>query len=65
MELPVRRGVGVAVRTMARVHWGRSATTDGKFPPIHVDDAGARSLGFTPRGVEEGLKLTAEWIGRM
>lgn len=45
--------------------FARRSEVYGKFPPVHVDDAGARSLGFTPRGVEEGLKLTAEWIGRM
>ena len=34
----------------------------GGFPPVRVDDRGARALGFAPRGVDEGLALTAEWL---
>lgn len=34
----------------------------GGFPPVRVDDRGARALGFAPRGVDEGLVLTAEWL---
>jgi dihydroflavonol-4-reductase len=33
------------------------------FPPVHVDDAGARGLGFTPRGISEGIAQTAAWMG--
>jgi hypothetical protein len=29
-----------------------------------MDDAGARALGFAPRGVTEGLALTADWLKR-
>jgi hypothetical protein len=29
-----------------------------------MDDAGARALGFAPRGVDEGLTLTAGWLKR-
>lgn len=35
----------------------------GQLPPVRVDDAGARALGFAPRGVDEGLALTAAWTG--
>jgi nucleoside-diphosphate-sugar epimerase len=29
-----------------------------------MDDAGARALGFVPRGVDEGLASTADWLRR-
>ncbi|MGE3286250.1 MAG: NAD-dependent epimerase/dehydratase family protein [Pseudonocardia sp.] len=35
----------------------------GGFPPVRIDDRGARALGFAPRGVAEGLALTADWLG--
>jgi dihydroflavonol-4-reductase len=35
------------------------------FPPGRVDDAGARALGFTPRGIAEGLARTAAWISSL
>jgi len=35
----------------------------GRLGPVRIDDAGARALGFSPRGVEEGLALTAAWMG--
>jgi dihydroflavonol-4-reductase len=34
----------------------------GKLGPVHVDDAQARALGFAPRGVEEGLRQTVDWL---
>lgn len=33
----------------------------GRFPPLRVADAGARRLGFAPRGVADGVRLTAAW----
>jgi dihydroflavonol-4-reductase len=36
----------------------------GRFPPVRVDDAGARGLGFTPRGVAEGVAETAAWLAQ-
>lgn len=42
--------------------FARRSEVYGRFPPVRVDDAGARGLGFAPRGVEEGLAITAAWI---
>jgi dihydroflavonol-4-reductase len=42
--------------------FARRSEVYGTFPPVRVDDAGARGLGFAPRGVDEGLALTASWI---
>lgn len=44
--------------------FARRSEVYGRFPPVRVDDAGARALGFAPRGVDQGLALTAEWLGR-
>lgn len=43
--------------------FARRSEAYGGFPPVRVDDAGARALGFAPRGVDEGLALTAAWTG--
>jgi dihydroflavonol-4-reductase len=42
--------------------FARRSEVYGRFPPVHVDDGGARGLGFAPRGIEEGLALTAAWL---
>jgi dihydroflavonol-4-reductase len=42
--------------------FARRSEVYGKLPTAHVDDSGARALGFAPRGIEEGLALTAEWL---
>lgn len=42
--------------------FARRSEVYGNLPPARVDDAGARALGFTPVGVDEGLALTAKWI---
>lgn len=34
----------------------------GMRPPVRVDDRGARAWGFRPRGVDEGVALTVEWL---
>jgi dihydroflavonol-4-reductase len=34
----------------------------GKLGAVHVDDAGARALGFTAASLDEGLGLTARWL---
>lgn len=34
----------------------------GKLPPVRIDDRQARALGFAPRGVDEGLRITADWM---
>jgi dihydroflavonol-4-reductase len=34
----------------------------GMLPPVRVDDTQARALGFTARGLDEGLRLTASWL---
>ncbi|WP_300007400.1 NAD-dependent epimerase/dehydratase family protein [Pseudonocardia sp.] len=43
--------------------FARRSEVYGHFPPVRVDDRGARALGFAPRGIEEGLALTARWTG--
>lgn len=43
--------------------FARRSEVYGHFPPVRVDDRGARALGFAPRGMDEGLALTARWIG--
>lgn len=43
--------------------FARRSEVYGKFPPVRVDDSGARALGFAPRGVDDGVALTAEWLG--
>jgi dihydroflavonol-4-reductase len=42
--------------------YARRSEFYGGFPPVRVDDAGARSLGFDPVGVDEGLARTAAWL---
>jgi len=45
--------------------FARRSEVYGKLPPVHVDDRGARALGFAPRGIDEGLALTVEWLGQL
>lgn len=42
--------------------FARRSEVYGHFPHVTVDDRRARALGFAPRGVDEGLALTAEWL---
>jgi dihydroflavonol-4-reductase len=42
--------------------FARRSEVYGRFPPVRVDDRGARGLGFAPRGVAEGLEITARWL---
>lgn len=56
--LPPGSSLGPDASTFAR-----RSEVYGKFPPVHVDDAGARGLGFAPRGIAEGIALTAAWCG--
>lgn len=42
--------------------FARRSEVYGKLGAVRVEDAGARALGFTPRGVDEGLSLTAAWL---
>jgi dihydroflavonol-4-reductase len=55
--LPPGAGLGADADTFAR-----RSEVYGRFPPVRVDDRGARGLGFAPRGVDEGLALTARWL---
>jgi dihydroflavonol-4-reductase len=57
--LPPGSSLGPEAGTFAR-----RSEIYGRFPPVRVDDAGARALGFTPSGVEEGLARTAAWLTR-
>ncbi|GAA2545470.1 NAD-dependent epimerase/dehydratase family protein [Pseudonocardia hydrocarbonoxydans] len=58
--LPPGSALGEGAATFAR-----RSEVYGRFPPVRVDDRGARALGFSPRGVVEGLALTARWTGRV
>lgn len=42
--------------------FARRSEVYGQLGTVHVDDAGARALGFAPRGVDEGLRHTAAWL---
>ena len=42
--------------------FARRSEVYGKLGAVHVDDAQARALGFAPRGVDEGLAITAAWL---
>jgi dihydroflavonol-4-reductase len=55
--LPPGSSLGPEAGTFAR-----RSEIYGAFPPVRVDDAGARALGFTPSGVDEGLARTAAWL---
>jgi dihydroflavonol-4-reductase len=41
--------------------FARRSEVYGQFPPVRVDDAGARALGFRPCGISEGIARTAAW----
>ncbi|MHA6780066.1 NAD-dependent epimerase/dehydratase family protein [Pseudonocardia saturnea] len=56
--LPPGSSLGADAGTFAR-----RSEVYGRFPPVRVDDRGARGLGFAPRGVEDGLARTARWVG--
>lgn len=43
--------------------YARRSEVYGKLRPVRIEDAGARALGFSPRGLDEGLRLTADWLG--
>jgi dihydroflavonol-4-reductase len=42
--------------------FARRSEVYGRLRPVHVADANARGLGLTPRGLDEGLSLTAGWF---
>jgi dihydroflavonol-4-reductase len=42
--------------------FARRSEVYGKLGAVHIDDAQARALGFAPRGVEDGLAITASWL---
>lgn len=42
--------------------FARRSEVYGGFPPVRIDDRGARALGFAPRGIDDGLSLTATWL---
>jgi dihydroflavonol-4-reductase len=44
--------------------FARRSEVYGRLGPVRIDDAGARALGFSARGVDEGLSLTAVWMAR-
>jgi len=42
--------------------WARRSEVYGKLGPVSIDDSQARALGFQPRGIDEGLRITVEWL---
>lgn len=46
--------------------WGHAIRSEayGKLGPMRIDDANARALGFAPRGLEEGMRITVDWLRR-
>jgi dihydroflavonol-4-reductase len=42
--------------------FARRSEVYGHFPPVRFADAGARALGYTPTGVDEGLARTVQWL---
>jgi dihydroflavonol-4-reductase len=42
--------------------YAQRAEVYGRLGPVRVDDRQTRALGFTARGVDEGLRLTAAWM---
>lgn len=58
--LPPGSSLGADAGTFAR-----RSEVYGHFPPVRVDDRGARAWGFAPRGVADGLALTAEWLAAL
>lgn len=56
--LPAGSSLGADASTFQR-----RSEVYGHLPPVRVDDADARAIGFAPRGVDEGLALTAAWTG--
>ena len=42
--------------------FARRSEVYGRFPTVRVDDRGARAIGFAPRGVEEGVAVTVDWL---
>jgi dihydroflavonol-4-reductase len=44
--------------------FARRSEVYGRLGPVRIDDAGARALGFSARGIDEGLSLTAAWMAR-
>lgn len=42
--------------------FARRSEVYGKLGPVRIEDPGARALGFTPRNIEEGLAITADWV---
>lgn len=44
--------------------WGHAIRSEayGKLGPMTIDDAQVRALGFAPTGLNEGLRVTVEWL---
>jgi dihydroflavonol-4-reductase len=42
--------------------FARRSEVYGHFPPVHVDSANADGLGIRCRGVDEGLRITCDWL---
>lgn len=44
--------------------FGRRSEVYGKLGPVRIDDAQARAIGITARGLDEGLQITVDWLKR-
>jgi dihydroflavonol-4-reductase len=42
--------------------FARRSEVYGRFPPVRVEDAGARALGYAAAGVDEGIARTVAWL---
>jgi dihydroflavonol-4-reductase len=42
--------------------FSRRSEVYGRLGPVHVDDAQARALGLSTRGLDEGLPITVAWL---
>lgn len=55
------RAPGTALGADASL-FARRSEVYGRLGAIRVDDTQARELGFRPRGIDEGLRVTAAWM---
>jgi hypothetical protein len=44
--------------------WGHAIRSEayGKLGPMTIDDAQVRALGFEPAGLDEGMRITVDWL---
>lgn len=45
--------------------FARRSEVYGRLGPVQIDDAQARATGFAPRGIDDGLSLTIDWLRQL